>query len=300
VIVDPSAGGGAVGRRLDEVRSVLGASGLSHRIEVAATTGAVRGIAGGAFDAGTRFIGAVGDDATVQAVVNAAFRDGATIVERPVIGVVSAGTGCELVRSFGLPDDVEGAVRHLAGEATYPLDVMKLTCVGPGGERTTRYGHNMVQIGFRAAVARRTMGIPPGQGRVRRFAAFWATYLAWRSRDLRVDVDTRSHRLRAWDVLVANGQFADVGQRLSPRSYPGDGVLDALAFVGPKSDAYRMLPRIFMNGGHLPDPGVKELRSKIRVAVEGDRPLPVTLDGRPVGVTPATVQIVPQQVLLKL
>jgi len=50
----------------------------------------------------------------------------------------------------------------------------------------------------------------------------------------------------------------------------GYGVLDALAFIGPKADAYRMLPRIFMNGGHLPDPGVKELRAKIRVAVDPD------------------------------
>jgi diacylglycerol kinase family enzyme len=117
---------------------------------------------------------------------------------------------------------------------------------------------------------------------------------------VRLSVDTRAHDLRAWDVVVANGQFVDGGQRLSPRSYPGDGVLDALAFVGPKADAYRMLPRIFMNGGHLPDPGVKELRAKIRVAVEPDRPWPVVLDGRHLGTTPATVQIVPQQLLLKL
>jgi diacylglycerol kinase family enzyme len=55
-----------------------------------------------------------------------------------------------------------------------------------------------------------------------------------------------------------------------------------------------------MNGGHLPDPGVKELRSKIRVAIEPDRPWAVVLDGRRLGTTPATIQIVPQQLLLKL
>ncbi len=77
-------------------------------------------------------------------------------------------------------------------------------------------------------------------------------------------------------------------------------MLDALVFVGPRADAYRMLPRILMNGGHLPDPGVKELRARIRVTVEAPRPLPVVVDGRPFGRTPVTVQIVPQQVLLKL
>jgi diacylglycerol kinase family enzyme len=77
-------------------------------------------------------------------------------------------------------------------------------------------------------------------------------------------------------------------------------VLDTLVFIGPKSDAYRMLPRIFMNGGHLPDPGVKELRAKVRVSVETGRPWPVVVDGRPLGTTPASVQVVPRQILLKL
>ena len=45
--------------------------------------------------------------------------------------------------------------------------------------------------------------------------------------------------------------------RLSPRSFPGDGVLDALVFTGPKSDAYRLLPRIFRHGDHVPDPDIQ-------------------------------------------
>ena len=300
VIVDVTAGEGAAGRHLADVRAALDATGLRSSLEVVSSSEVAQAQARAAFDAGTRFVVAVGDDGTVQDVVDGAFRDGATIVERPVIGVVPAGTTCELIRSFGLPDDPEQAAVHLTGDATYPLDVMKVTATGEDGGRITRYGHNMVAVGFRAAIARRGGGVGRDTGRARRFAAFWSTYLRSRPRAMTLHVDTRSHEVRAWDVLVANGQFADGGQRLSPRSYPGDGVLDALAFVGPKADAYRMLPRIFMNGGHLPDPGVKELRAKIRVAIEPERPLPVTLDGRPLGRSPVTVQVVPQQVLLKL
>jgi diacylglycerol kinase family enzyme len=297
VIVDGVTHGGAVKVELDDIRAALEATGLDHTIEVADGPDDVRNLARSAFDRGVRFVAVAGDDGSVQDVVNAAFRGGRTVVEQPVIGVIPAGTGCELVRSFGLPDDVVGAVSHLRGDGSYALDVMKLTVTDVGGERRTVYGHNMAQIGFRAAVASRSSA---PRRRIGSFAAFWGTYVSWRRRDVTLQVDTRTHELRAWDVIVANGQFADGAQRISPRSYPGDGVLDALAFVGPRSDAYRMLPRIFMNGGHLPDAGVKELRAKIRVAVSCDRPLPIVLDGRPVGTTPATVQIVPQQVLLKL
>jgi diacylglycerol kinase family enzyme len=300
VIADASAGGAgaSTSERIEAARSALVASGLPHTIDSVSGPDQARRAARAAFDEGTRFVVALGDDRTVHELVNAAFRDGATIVEQPVIGLVPV-AGCDLARCFGLPDDVDRAVGHLAGTGTYPLDVMKVTATDRTGDRIAAYGHNVVQIGLRAAVAAKTRAVPAGT-RVRRFAAFWRVYARWRRCALTIHVDARTHEVRAWDVLVANGQFVDDGLRLSPRSYPGDGVLDALAFVGPKSDAYRMLPRIFMNGGHLPDPGVKELRAKIRVSVEGQRAWPVVVDGRFLGTTPVTIQVVPRRVLLKL
>jgi diacylglycerol kinase family enzyme len=50
----------------------------------------------------------------------------------------------------------------------------------------------------------------------------------------------------------------------------------------------------------VPDPHIKELRAKIRVAVRADRPLPIVADGEPLGTTPATFQIVPRALRLKL
>jgi diacylglycerol kinase family enzyme len=87
---------------------------------------------------------------------------------------------------------------------------------------------------------------------------------------------------------------------MSPRSFPGDGVLDALIFTGPRSDAYRMLPRIFRHGDHLPDPHIKELRAKLTIDVSAARPMPVVADGLRLGTTPVTFQVVPQQILLKI
>jgi diacylglycerol kinase (ATP) len=298
-VVDPAAGRGKVGDSLPEIRDALAATGLAHVLRVADGPGSATRITSEALDEGVTFVVAVGDDGTVQDVVNGMFRDGAPIAGDPVLGVVAAGSGCDLVRSFGLPEDISAAARHLTGDATYPLDLMRVTVVGTHGGSSTRYAHNLVMIGLRASVARRTRRLPAFLGSTRRFLAFWSAYVGARRRAVTIRMDTRTHELRAWDVVVGNGQFAD-GLRLSPRSYPGDGVLDALVFIGPKADAYRMLPRIFMNGGHLPDPGVKELRAKIRVAVDPDRPLPVVADGRVLGSTPATVQVVPGRIRLKL
>jgi len=77
-------------------------------------------------------------------------------------------------------------------------------------------------------------------------------------------------------------------------------VLEALVFKGPRSDAYTLLPQIYRHGDHLPHPHIVEMRAKIRVAIDADRPLPIVADGELLGTTPATFQIVPRSILLKL
>jgi diacylglycerol kinase family enzyme len=300
VIVDPTAGEGRVAAEVGAVERALAHRGLEHRIQVAEAPGDVSRLATAALDEGYRYLAAVGDDGTVQDVVNGMFRDGRTIVDSPVLAVVAAGSGCDLVRSFGLPGDVDGASSHLMGENTYELDVMKITARGRNGATEVRYAHNVAEVGLHASATAKAAGFPRWMGNGRRFVGFWAAYAGTRRSVLDVVVDGRPQQHRVWSVIVGNGQFADGGLRLSPRSFPGDGVLDALLFTGPKSDAYRLLPRIFRHGDHVPDPGIKELRARVALRIDGPRPLPVVADGSVLGTTPVTFQVVPRQILLKL
>ncbi|HTG46732.1 MAG TPA: diacylglycerol kinase family protein [Actinomycetota bacterium] len=300
VIVDPAAGGGRVGTQVTAVQHALERRRIEHRIHVAAGRQDVTRSAGLALDEGYRFLAAVGDDATVHDVVNGMFRDGRTIVETPVLAVVGAGSGGDLVKSFGLPDDVEQAADHLEGEQTYPFDVMKVAVTGPDGVRTTGYAHNVAEAGLHAAATATAARLPRLLGNARRFLGFWSAYVRTRPAQVRVTVDGRERELRTWSVIVGNGQFADGGLRLSPRSFPGDGVLDASIFTGPRSDAYRLLPRMFRHGDHIPDPGITELRARLSLHVEPPRAWPVVADGELIGRTPAAFQVVPRQILLKV
>jgi len=300
VIADPSADRGGVGERLPALRRALTAADLDFRLSIAEGRGQGAALATAALDEGYRYVVAVGDDASVQDVVNGLFRHGAPIVEEPVLGVVAADSANDLLHSFGLPGDLDGGVRHLTGDTTYPFDVMRVTCTGPDGEQRTRYAHNLAQIGLgaNAELARRRLPAWLGDRR-RRFLGFWRGYLGTRRRALRIGYDLKTWEGAGFHVVIGNGQFTS-GVRLSPRSYPGDGVLDALVFTGQTSDAYTMMPRIMRHGGHVPDDSIKELRAKIRFSVEADRPLALVADGEPFGTTPATFQVVPQQILLKL
>ena len=301
VIATTGADRPGVREQLPVLEAALRDRGLPFVLHVAECGEEATALAARALREGGRYLVAVGGDGTVQQVLNGMFDgDGRPLAEDPVLGVVAAGSGCDLVRSFGLPGDTVGAVGHLTGTTTYDFDVVKVTTTGPGGERIVRYAHNLAEAGFGAAVLRREAGLPDWTGRARGFLAFWMTLARTRLAQVTVEADTKVYEGPAYNVVVANAQFSGGGLRLSPRSFPGDGVLDALVFRGPRSDAVTMLPRIYRHGDHVPDPHIKEMRAKIRVAVRADRPLPVEADGEPLGTTPATFQIMPRAIRLKL
>jgi diacylglycerol kinase family enzyme len=296
VIADPRAG---ILDQLPALERALEQRGLEHRTQVA-NGSTPSALATSALEEGFRFLVAMGDDETVHDVVNGMFRDGRPIREQPVLGVIGAGSGCDLVRSFGIPGDTTTAAAHLAGENTYGLDLMKITATGAAGERRTRYGHNLAQVGMGAQQVLCAAGAPAWLGSSRRFYGFWRGYLKTRPSTVTVGHDTRTWEGRAWNVVVANAQFTGGGLRLSPRSFPGDGVLDALVFTGPRSGAYTQLPRLFRHGDHVPDPHIQELKARIRFEIRSERTLPVLADGVALGTTPVTFQIMPGSILFKL
>ena len=300
VVADPSAGRGTVAAQLPAVEAGLRSRGLEHRLFTSSAVGGANELAAQAIAEGHRFLVAVGDDATVSEVVNGMFVGGKSVLEDPVLGLISAGTGCDLARCFGLPEDTDRACGHLAGDNTYRFDVMRITCRSVQGETITRYVHNLAEVGLGGQIARERLRMPSKWGGAAKILAFWSAYLSTNSWQVKVDVDKRSYEGDAFNIVVANGQFTSGGMRLSPRSFPGDGILDALVFHGPRSGAYTMLPRLFRHGDHLPDPNIGEYRAKIRVAITADTPMPVVADGQVIGSTPASFLVVPQQILVKL
>ena len=90
--------------------------------------------------------------------------------------------------------------------------------------------------------------------------AFWRELPRFRLAQVRVQSDRKVYEGPAYQVVVGNCQFYGGGMRISPRSYPGDGVLDTLVFKGPKSDAFTMVPKV-SKGDHIPSDHIEELRA---------------------------------------
>ncbi|MDP9243448.1 MAG: diacylglycerol kinase family lipid kinase [Actinomycetota bacterium] len=299
VIVNPHAGRGHVGEEIPELERTLHSRKLPYRLLRTERAGDATRMAREALRDGGRFVVAVGGDGTVHEVVNGMIEEDRPLVPDAVLGVVAAGSGSDLVRTFGLPGDATRACTHLVGDNVYPFDIGKVTYTTAEGRTERRYFPNIAEVGLGGAVVRRADRLPRGFGRSRYFFAFWLTLPRFKLANVAVQVDKKTYEGPAFNVVVANCQFYGGGMKISPRSFPGDGVLDVLVLKGPKSDSFTMLPKVYQ-GDHLPHPHIVELRARSEIRVEADRPLPIEADGELLGTTPATFEILPQAIGLKI
>jgi len=157
----------------------------------------------------------------------------------------------------------------------------------------------LVKAGLGAAVAARAERMSPRLGQSKYFFAFWRVLPGFKLATVRVEADRKVYEGPAYLVVVGNAQYYGGGMKISPRSYPGDGVLDVMVFKGPKSDAFTLLPKIY-RGEHVPHAHIEELRVKRELVIEADRPLPIEADGELLGTTRATVRVLAHPILMKL
>jgi diacylglycerol kinase (ATP) len=307
VIVNPRSGRGKVRAHLVEIERILTDAGLSYRIVRTTHPGHATEAARDALDRGERYLVAVGGDGTVHEVVNGMIADDRPVAEDAVLGVVAAGSGCDFARSFGLPGDAVEAARHLAGDDVRLIDVAKVTFrpgpgpgsgPGSGPAEVTRYFANIAEAGLGGAVVDRTLRLPGFLGGAKYFCGFWLTLPGFGPRTVRLDADGQEFAGRAFNVVVANCRFYGGGMQISPKSDPCDGALEVLVMTGPKSDAFTTLPKVY-RGTHLPHRNIAELRAS-RIRIEAHPAVAIEADGEILGTTPATFEVIPRAIRVKV
>ena len=297
VIANPQAGRGTIGAELPEVERVLQDGGLDYRIVRTTHPGYATQAAREALEGGERYLVAAGGDGTIHEVVNGMLDGDRPVAADAVLGVLASGSGCDFVKSFGLPGDAVEGARHLAGDAVRRIDVGKVTCAA-GSAQTVRYFPNVAQAGVGAATVARACALPGFLGPAKYFCGFWLALPGFRPGTVRLDADGEAFQWRAHNVVVANCRFYGGGMQISPKSEPDDGALDVLVMAGPKSDAFTIVPKVY-RGIHLPHRNIVELRAS-RVRIEADPPFPVEADGEIVGTTPAIFEVIPTPILVKV
>jgi YegS/Rv2252/BmrU family lipid kinase len=244
---------------------------------------------------GARLIVAVGGDGTVNEVVN-----GIAGLEDVELAVVHRGTGGDFVRTFGIPHKLEGALDVARGTTTRAVDLGRATYRTWEGADETKWFANAASAGLSGAVAKRVNETGKALGGKVSYA--WSTvavFARWRNAQLTVEVGDEKRSGSMYDVIVANGRYVGGGMKITPDAEPDDGTFDVL-LIGDisKGDLVRNLPKLY-RGTHLPHPKAEVLRGAT-ASIDAPIPLPVQLDGEQPGTTPATFEVVPRALRLRV
>jgi YegS/Rv2252/BmrU family lipid kinase len=230
IIANPSSGRGRSEAKLREIESMLRDWGLDYRMVRTAGPGHAAEAAAEALRAGDRFLVAAGGDGTVHEVVNGMLAGGRPVAADAVLGVLATGSGCDFVKSFGIPGDAVRAARRLTGDAVRTIDVGKVT-FADGGATTVRYFANIAEAGLGGSVVARASRLSGVFAATRYFFGFWLTLPRFRPATVRLDADGQAFEWVAQNVVVANCRFYGGGMQISPNSRPDDGRLDVLVIV---------------------------------------------------------------------
>src|SRR5580698_1348112 len=157
VIVNPAAHKGGAAKRWQAIEAELTARLGPFKPHFTRAPGHATELARSALVVGARRIVAVGGDGTVNEVLNGLLdSSGQLTAPDAVLCPIPAGTANELCRALGHLIDQKRAFEAAASEATRPVDLLHVRCVGLDGRPVERFGYLIVSLGAAASISHRT------------------------------------------------------------------------------------------------------------------------------------------------
>jgi diacylglycerol kinase (ATP) len=289
VLVNRAAGRTAVDPTM--VTEALRAASVDHEQVVPGSVAEAREAIRDAASRGIGHFAVAGGDGTVNLAVNQLLALG--LGEKPIVGVLPGGTGCDLIRTFAIPQDLLGAARHLATDEVYDIDVVTLE-----GAWGMRYYVNVAQVGVGAAAVETARRINRRLGPIRYPVAFGVRLPRFPRAQVTVITERRTHRSDALAVIMANAQYFAGGWNVAPRATLMDGVVDIQVISARKRQAPALVPKV-IKGTHLADPTVRRFEAA-EFSIETDLEWPLEADGDLIGNTPVRGRVVPAAIRLKI
>jgi diacylglycerol kinase (ATP) len=284
----------AAGRRPTDpstVSQVLSGLGLKFELVAPKTVDEMIESLVVAAESGHRRFAIGGGDGTVNLAVNTLLN--LELDVQPTLGVLPIGTGCDLLRTFAIPQTLEGAAGHLASPDTYLCDVGVLE-----GDWGVRYFLNVAQAGVGAAAAETATRMSRMMGSVRYPLAFGVRLPRFPTATIRLETERSVVESEALAVILANAQFFAGGWNVAPKANMVDGLLDVQIINAKKTQAPALVPKV-IKGTHLQDPAVRRLTAA-EFSLTTEPNWPVEADGDLVGNTTVRGRVVPAAIRLKI
>ncbi len=294
VIVNPSSAGGGTGEAWPQIASDLRSQFGSFRALFTKHRGDAAVLASEAARKGAKLIIACGGDGTISEVANGILSSG----KDAELGIMPSGTGGDFRRTLEIPSRSRDAARVLRIGRSVRIDVGRVSYTDQKGADATRYFVGVASCGMSTKVIERVK-----TDDVSFVSALLKT--AMRNAPVRLVVqldDSHERHLLVSNLCIANARYFGGGMKIAPDAKLTDGKLDVIS-IGDLSamKIFTSAPRVY-TGSHLSMPEVSHtLARKITVrASDRDTEVAVEVDGELPGRLPATFQIVPDALRVRV
>ncbi len=299
LIVNPASANGRTGRHFDSIAKAIRAAVGDFEWAFTRRRGDGAVLARQAVGSGSRLVVAVGGDGTASEVV-----DGLAGLAHPEVcfGFIPRGTGGDLKRSIGTPEDTGDAARALRGGERV-CDLGRVEFTGHDGRPQVRHFANVAGCGIDGRVVKMVEGSSKALGGAVAFQLGAArARLGWADQPVRGRLDGgpwREERITC--IAVCNGRYFGGGMMVAPEALIDDGLFDVTVWQGYGIADFVFRRHTLYDGSHLLLSKTRTFRARtVEAEPGGDARVLLAVAGEGPGLLPARFTILPGALRLKV
>jgi diacylglycerol kinase (ATP) len=324
LVVNPNSCSGLTGKGWDDLYSKIKEI-LGSNIEVAFSkkSGDCTTLTRQFLKQGFKKVVAIGGDGTLNEVANGFFEEPVGIHSNKIkvqagssplkainpdaiMAPVPCGTRNVLAKSLGLPEGAVESCRVFSLGQPRKIDVICATVTNQEdySSTTSRILLNAAETGLAAEIIDRSKKVREvvSSRIVSTITSIAATLPTYQSNECTVSIDNNRKKfaIKMTIGVVANGQFLGGGFKIAPHATMSDGLLDLV--ILKDSGSLKMVDELLnMKDGDYKDEDNIMYRQARKVSLRSkERDVTVTVDGEPIGILPATFELIPQALTVRM
>ena len=324
LIVNPNSCSGLTGKGWDDLYSkIKGILGSNIEVAFSNKPGDGTSLARQCLKQGFKNVVAIGGDGTLNEVANGFFEEPVGIYSnkpngeaesfslRPinpdaVMAIVPCGTRNVLAKSLGLPEGVVESCKVFSLGEPKNIDAIFATVTNQQdrSSTTSRILLNAAETGVAAEIIDRSKKVREVVDNriVSTITSIATTLPTYQSNECEVSIDNdrRKFVIKMTMGVVANGQFLGGGFKVAAHASMSDGLLDLV--ILRDSGSLKMVDELFnmKDGEYKDEDNIMYIQARKVSLASKERDVTVTVDGEPIGILPATFEVIPNALTVKM
>ncbi len=221
-IINPTSGSGKSLRQLNLIKNLFKKNNLNTTIVLTEYIHHEKELVQTAIKQGyTKFI-CVGGDGTLHHIINGIMSQKTIATNKIKVGVIPVGTGNDWVKTYKIPNKIEGAIQIINKGKTIFQDIGYLKLLDTN---TELYFNNLAGIGFDAFVVRRISSFKK-IGTIAYLLGGIISFFSYKKNKLHVIIDNKNIKTKIFMISIGLCKYSGGGMQLTDFKKHKNGVFD--------------------------------------------------------------------------